>query len=147
MDGRTLRSIDWNQLAPMVPLLRARGLPMEAIVEHLGVGVGTFQRWRKRNKVCLQRLPKSKTQVGEVQPESEKWTARYKLWRADYVRNVQSPARPVTEVPSSLLVGMRLAQLDYVFWSRGWDEFVGSAWDVYEASRAALVGMLAECGT
>lgn len=60
---------------------------------------------------------------------------------------MQALGRPVTEVPSPLLVGMRLAQLDEVFWGRDWQEFVASAWGIWETSRAALVGMLAECGT
>lgn len=59
---------------------------------------------------------------------------------------MQALARPVTEVPSSLLVGMRLAQLDYVH-ERDFEEFQAQADVIYEASRAVLVGMLAECGT
>lgn len=56
---------------------------------------------------------------------------------------MQLLAQPVTEVPSVLIVGMRLAQLDWVFFGREWDEFAPPAYDIWEDCRAALVGQLA----
>lgn len=57
---------------------------------------------------------------------------------------MQLLAQPVTEVPLVLIVGMRLAQLDFVH-ERDWQEFKTEADVIYEAARAALVGQLAAC--
>lgn len=59
---------------------------------------------------------------------------------------MQALAHPVTQVPSSLLVGMRLAQLDYVH-ERDFEEFQTQADVIYETSRAVLLGMLADAET
>jgi hypothetical protein len=59
---------------------------------------------------------------------------------------MQKLAHPLTEVPALILVQMRLAQLDDVFWRRKWEEFASSAYDIWEASRARLTAQLADAG-
>lgn len=60
------RPIDWTDLEPMVPILRAQGLNVEAIAERLGVHVQTFQRWRRANGIVLARISQSKPVIGET---------------------------------------------------------------------------------
>lgn len=56
---------------------------------------------------------------------------------------MQRLASPLTHVPVLQLIDVRITALDDVFWGREWDRFASSAWDAWEASRAALMGQRA----
>jgi hypothetical protein len=59
-----------------------------------------------------------------------------------HAASMQSLARPVTEVPCALIVRMRLAQLDSVFWDNEWGELAPAVFWRWERCRAELVGQL-----
>jgi lambda repressor-like predicted transcriptional regulator len=58
--------IDWTELAPIVPILRAKGLSVSQLSDQLGVNTTTFYKWRKENNVILAKIPKGRKVVGEV---------------------------------------------------------------------------------